>query len=112
MLIRVRIERRLAGSATVDPRPALQRLSPEGELVTFVRLVRHGEIFCLAREPLGRTLEERRDDAIRVHRPLCVRLPTGEHWYTSPVLAIDSDSRGRPDEVLTRSGSLYRIVWL
>ena len=111
-MVRVKVSRITSRSSGTDAGPVRPfPLDGEGVLVCFVALTsshRH----AMVREPEGATLRERVHDAIREGKPLAIEYADRTAFWTTPVTQIDRGADGLPDEVLTRSGSLYRITYL
>lgn len=86
---------------------------PEGELVCYVRWIfKDGRFAAQTRPPEGNSGRARATDAVRAGRPLCVVHDDESCTWTSPATSVEHDSRGLPREVITQSGSIYRVTFL
>lgn len=110
-MIRVHVSRIASRSSGTDAGPVRPvPENPEGVLACFVCLMTARK--AMVRPPAGETLRERVNDAIREGKPLAIEYRDGTAFWTTKITQIDRGADGLPDEVLTRSGSLYRIVYL
>lgn len=112
-MLRVKV-RKILSRATGSDGPREAPPTIEGTLAVFVRRVwtPAGERAAIAQPEQGLLAQHQAEQAVQIHRPLCVRLADGHVWWSSSVLAIEHNTRGLPCEVTTRTGSLYQIEYL